>query len=521
MLQRPTQLLLVRKQPMQIPVEPLAISTQADRLVKRSQERFSWVTRLWLVVSLTFPLFFLIGWFVCKDYLGNDYRFLEASLQAIAATMALVICLRRPIEGMVPLVELIIIFLLGYYAKFYWLVLTLAANDQVALLRFFLPEVQPFLYTENLLRAFELSTWGYLAFCAGAIIAVGGGMFPRARVAIHVSSAKVKKLCMIYVSSAWVMFIATTALTYGLGIGIRGGENIELPFKLAGIITFWRSLLVPGLFLLVLTWSDRKGLKLFWWAALIGLIAFGISTILIEASRGALVGAVAIPLGALWLTYRGFTKRRVFLLVVAFIVVALLRPVFTIYRQLRSSDPSASIAQVAALTFQSAQSISGESSERSLGYLEPFQEVLFRVIGIDSVLFFAPQPDGGMPVDRIAAFLLRREDFADAFTREFIGWQGGVSFGAPSLVGGLYWLSGTAGMVFSIFMLTLFLQWTWMYLYRSRWWTAPFAFVSLVQITFSVGSEGAFGAALQSFLVMAVMFVALEFVSRWKLPRRG
>ncbi len=515
--------LCVSEHTMEIPAGPLIITAPARKPLSHPHDAPSWATRLWLLAAPILPLFFLAGWLICKDSLGNDLRFAVASLIALLASSALVATLRRPIEGMIPIIVLLVIFVVGYFLKFYWMALAVAADDRASLFRFLLPEVQPYLYTDNLLRTFELSTWGYVAFCAAAIVAVVTGLSPRGRAIIRTPGAKVGKLCFIHTSVALILFLITALLTYGLGLGINGRENIQLPFKLTGLIYFLRSLLVPGLLFLVLVWSDRKGLRLYWWAAMAGIIAFGISEILVEASRGALVSAFAIPLGALWLTYRAFTKNRLLVLVIALVLVSLLRPALTIYRQLRAADSSEGIAQVVATTFYSVQVAAPGASVQTSAYLGPFQEVLFRIIGVDSVLFFAPQPDEAMPLDRIAAFLLRQEDFAGAFTRQFIGWQSGVSFGAPSLVGGLYWLGGTLGMVFGVFGMTLFFQIIWAYLYRSRWWATPFAQVSIAGMTFVAGSEGTFGAILQSLFVMVIMFIAIECISRavWRKPKRA
>lgn len=501
---------------------------EAPGSVRRDSQPLSFLSRLWIGLSPLLPLLFVGGWFLCRDFFGDDERFLFTSVLATLVTAVLVVVLRRPIEGMFPLIILFGVFVLGYYFKFYWLVLTLDAGDVSGALKFLEAVIWPFLYPENILRAFELSTWGFISFCAGAVVSVWLGMAPRSLRALRLPENKLNKtkvLCVIYVVAALGLGLITNLLIYELGIGIHGRENVRLPYNLTGIIHYVNELLVPSLLIFAIVWSDRKGMRVYWWASVAGLTAYGIGLMFLKASRGALVQAVVIPVGTVWLFYRRFTRKRVIFLVVLFLIVALLRPVFTGYRRLRVNPyPNMGLAEMMIRAYQ----IGGDvgTAETSLTYrwfLDRFLTVALRVIGVDSVLYLAPIESVEVDISWIASVLVGQEHFTQKFTQDIVGYGPTVvvQFTAPSLVGGLYYLGGVAGIVVGVFVIVLISQWIWVRLCRSRWWTAPLAVAQVAGIVFHIGSDGAFESLLRDVFVMVVIIVGLEFVSRIKLDGRS
>jgi hypothetical protein len=504
---------------------------EATRSIQPDSQPLSFFSRLWIVVSPLLPLLFVVGWFLCRDFFGDDERFLLTSLLATLATVVLVFFLRRPIEGMFPLVILFAIFLVGYYFKFYWLVLTLDASGVQGARKFLDPMIQPFLYSENILRAFELSTWGFVSFCSGAIVCVWFGMAPRSLRAVKLPEdrpkilSKAKVLSVIYIVVALGIGLITNLLIYSLGIGIHGRENVRLPYNLTGTIHYMNELVVPSLLILVMAWSDRKGLRTYWWASLMGLIAYGIGVMFLKASRGALVVAVVIPVGTLWLLYRRFTRRRAIFLVVMFLVVALLRPVFTGYRRLRVDRYSnVGLTEMMIRAYQAARS--AEIADTSITYhwfLDRFMTIAVRVIGVDSVLYLAPLESIEVDISWIVSVLLGRQSLSRRFTQDIVGYGPTVvtHYSAPSLVGGLYFLGGVMGIGVGVFVVVLISQWIWVRLCRSRWRTAPLALTQAAGLAFNIGSEGAFESLLRNILVVIAIIAGLEFVSRIKLGGRS
>jgi hypothetical protein len=502
---------------------------KAQGSVQRDSQTLSFLSRLWVRLSPLLPLLFVIGWFLCRDFFDDDGRFLFTSMLATLTTAVLVFILRRPIESAFPLVIVFGIFVVGYYLKFYWLVLTLDVGDVQGALKFLEFVIQPFLFRENLLRAFELSTWGYVSFCSGAIVAVWLGLAPRSlrRIRSPESSSmalsKAKVLSVVYVVVAVGFWLLTSLVIHKLGLGIHGRENVRLPYNLTGIIHYIHALVVPSLLILVIAWSDRKDMQIYWWAGLLGMVAYGIGVMFLEASRGALVSAVVIPVGTLWVLYGRFTRKRVMFLVILFLAVTLLRPIFTAYRYLRVEPlHNAGFIELITRAYQIARSArTVETPLTDRWFLDRFMTIALRVIGVDSVLYLAPIESVKVDLSWITSVLLGQENFTQKFTQDIVGYGPNVvvQFTAPSLVGGLYFLSGVVGIGVGVFAMALISQWMWIRSCRSWWRTAPLALTQIAAITFHIGSDGAFESLLRDVFVTVVVIVALEFASRVKLCR--
>jgi hypothetical protein len=504
---------------------------EVTRSIQSDSQPLSLLSQIWLMVSPLLPLLFVVGWFLCRGFFDDDEQFLLTSLLAALATALLVFFLRRPVEGMFPIVILFAIFLVGYYFKFYWLVLTLDASGVQGAREFLDPMIQPFLYSENILRAFELSTWGFISFCAGAIACVWFGMAPRSLRAVELPGgrpktlSKVRVLSVIYIVVALGIGLITSLLIYSLGIGVHGRLNVQLPYNLAGIIHYMNQLVVPSLLIFVMAWADHRGMRTYWWASFVGLIAYGVGVMLLTASRGALVVAVVIPVGTLWLVYRRLTRRRAFFLVILFLVVALLRPVFTGYRRLRVDRyANIGLTEMMVRAYQTAGSVGiADSSITYQWVLDRFMTIAVRVIGVDSVLYLAPLESVEIDISWIGSVLLGRQSLSRRFTQDIVGYGPTVvtHYSAPSLVGGLYFLGGVMGIAVGVFAVVLISQWIWVRLCRSRWWTAPLALTQAAGLAFSVGSEGTFESVLRDVFVTVAVIVGLEFVSRVKIGGRS
>jgi hypothetical protein len=156
-------------------------------------------------------------------------------------------------------------------------------------------------------------------------------------------------------------------------------------------------------------------------------------------------------------------------------------------------------------------------------FLDRFLTIALRVIGVDSVLYLAPTESVQVDAPWIASVLVGQEHFTQKFTQDIVGYGPTVvaHFTAPSLVGGLYFLSGVVGIGVGVFVIALLSQWIWVRLCRSRWWTAPLALAQVAGTVFHIGSDGVFESLLRDVLVTVVIIVGLESVSRIKLGERS
>ncbi len=471
----------------------------------------------WLNLLRFLPIFFIAGWLVCNRFFDNDVRFLFFSVIATLCSIILVFFLHRSIlvENILPIIILLTIFIVGYYVKFYWMIAYLMKNNEEILVRFFSPQISPFLYRENLLYAFELATYGYAAFCFAAILAVCLRMTSSSPRDMRFPK-RVKALSHLYLASGAILLFATSLVVYHFGIGIHGSENIRLPYKLTGIIHYLRGL-GPLIILLIISWTDRKGLKKYWRVGISLISLYAFSYMLVETSRGALIDVIVFPLVILWLLNGKLSKKRLYFIIILFVIVALFRPVFTAYRVIRTHYDKGLISNITQI-YNYKQFVDDDSKSKLDFIYYSFVTVVKRVIGIDSVLYFTTHKDIEIDVGRIGSVMLGQENFAGRFTQEIVGYGPTVTthFNAPSLIGGLYWLGGIAGIVFGVFSIVLISQCLWGTVCRSRWVTKQLALVIIASLVFTLGTEGTFEGVLRTVLVMLVFIIGLEFISRIK-----
>lgn len=492
-------------------------------MIKKIHISFHGWLRIGLLILL--PAFFIIGWFITADFFNQSAWYLFITLIAIFSTILLGINLRRfVIAGALPVLLILCFFLVGYYFKFYWLAEHLKADNMLRVFLFFTPyinerfleAVQP----DNLLLAFELTTWGYVAFCFAVITSIKMRLLPRSPVTINIPEHSVKRIAGFYLGMATVALAIVTVVSYKFGINIQGSEPPELPFKMVAFITYLST--VPGmLFFLVFAWSDRRhGLKRYWWSSWLAISLVAVITSVVMGSRSALIG-IMIQVGTLWVVYRGITRRRMVLLLVFFTITALARPMLTVYR-VALKDPairSEGLIHVASTALQEYREVAGviQDSGQEISWTDPFMVIAMRIIGIDSVVYLTKiEPE--INIARITRVLIHQEYMDLRFTREVIGFPDDiVQYSSPSMVGAFYWLGGTAGMMIGIFVFVVITQWMWAVAYRSKWWVAPVVFLQLIGWTIQGGSEGTFDTLFINYAVTAIMLLTIEITSHMRM----
>jgi hypothetical protein len=486
-------------------------------------------SRIWGKVLPLMPLFFIVEWLLCFGFFDGDKRFFFYSALLTLATGVLALAMCHPIESEFPLLVLLGVFMLGYYLKFLWLVLTLKFGSQETVLAFLRPYSHhiflPLLHRDNIFRAFELSTWGYMVFCVGVVIVRRLHLMPTSLQTRKVLSGyllkKAQALSTIYLIGACIVLFVSGILINQLGVGVHGYQNAQLPGNLAALINYMHSVVVPGLLIFVLSWSDQRGMRVYWWLAMLGMLLYAMSVIFLRASRGALVTEIVIPIGTLWLLYGGLTRTRARFLLILFLTVVLLRPAFTVYRRLRTSNFEEGIVKVAVKSLQSSGELYGGGAQYNK-FLDSLTVVFVRVIGFDSMLYLSPP--NTVKVDPVfsIAVLTTRQSLARMFTHEIVGYSENITthYSAPSLVGALYLLGGMGGIIGGILFIVVFVQWVWSRLCKLQWWTTPLMLTQVIRMVFSIGVGGTFDTTIRDSLVIFLFGLGLEFVSRVKLVYR-
>jgi hypothetical protein len=499
------------------------------RMVDRGESflhPLSFFNRIWGKILPLMPIFFVVEWLLCFGFFDGGKRFFFYSALLTLATGVLALAMYRAIESEFPLLLLLGVFMLGYYFKFIWLVLTLKFGSRETVLAFFGPYSHhiflPLLHRDNILRAFALSTWGYVAFCIGVVIVRGVHLMPTSLRTRKVLNGyllkKARALSSIYLIGALLALFVSGFFINRLGVGIHGYQNAQLPGNLGALINYTHGVVVPGLLIFVLSWSDQRGMRLYWWLAMLGMLLYALSVIFLRASRGALVTEIVIPLGTLWLLYGGLTRKRVRFLLILFLVVVLLRPVFTVYRRLRTSDLEAGIVKVLVKSLQSSDELEAKPVQYNK-FLDDLMVVFVRVIGFDSMLYVSPPNAVKIDPAFSVAVLTTRQSLARMFTHEIIGYSENITthYSAPSLVGGLYLLGGIGGIVGGILFIVVFVQWIWTGLCKLQWWTTPLMLTQVIRMVFSIGVGGTFDTTIRDSFVIFLFGLGLEFISRVKL----
>lgn len=470
------------------------------------------------IISGLMPLTFIVGCFFFSDDLGNSSSFLIHSLLACVATFIIVsFAIRNNLSNILPVTVIFLIFVFGYYIKFYWIMSKIHDNDLNDIANSVDSNVLRVLTQDNLIRAFELTTYGYLAFTLAVIfIALFRFVPPRSHNLLLMPIGR--KSATIVLASSFFFCLLTGLLFYKLGIGVRGAENIALPFKLTGIITYIREFTFY-LFVIVFIWAEERRNKLYWYFSLLGLLLFVGSKIFLEASRGAPV-ALVIALGTLWLVYNRFTKTKIVFLGTVFAVVVILRPFFTIYRELKRFDVALNPMDLILKAFQQLDFTRIDVFEFLLGTLKV---ILLRIIGIDSVLYVTDKELVAFDLTELTAVITGGVDFAQKFTQDVVGYGASVTthYSAPSLIGGTYLLGGLYFMIIFVLFFTLISQYAWKVAMNTRWRSKPVILVIIVSLCFSIGSEGNIINAVKELMVTIMFLLCLEGILRLLSPRHS
>ena len=209
----------------------------------------------WLIYRWMLPLFILLGYWLTENLFNNDSVFyLFLNVTSLLSLVLLIAMLRKLTPVTVMMAILLMVLILGYYAKFYLLSYALLNNwsyvELAGIIGYFVIGV---INSDILLRAFEVTTYSFFAFSivSSLMIYKYGSVNKR-----KVLSKKTNTNKTVYkiVVMASVLFIITSAvrLYYGLG---STHQSVVLPMKLGGITTIVNSQVVLYLMVMALGYS--------------------------------------------------------------------------------------------------------------------------------------------------------------------------------------------------------------------------------------------------------------------------
>jgi hypothetical protein len=458
----------------------------------------------WLLLGV-----FIIGYLLTRSQLSDyeaEYFVLTTISTALCA--ALLVRLRTFAVSSLPIWILLVAFMLGYYIKFYWLVLSsiVLNSDTVP---FSMDRLALASTPVVAIGAFKLTTLGFAVFCGISTFVCKD----RKDVEQRIGLSRNKGLGVATVSAigGGSILVLTTIIAANTGLLNVAVMGVRTSFRLAGWLSYIRSSVLPILFLLVLyiglSARSRR------WTAIGVILIFvsAVSNVLISTTRGSLFMAVLMVGFMLVVSRRRIINARWGQLLVVFILVGLvLFPQISRYRYLRADGSPASISLLVKALAQ--------SEADSGGILAVFQDgvnnTLARFIGVDSLLFLVERYTWA-GFDSLGNIFAIYGNIANYFTREVVGYAWDLPHAdAPSLLGWFYIVGGIWGIVFGFGMYLVAGWWVWSWIKRSLLMIKPVAQVIFLMQWLSFSSEGTLDSSIISLSSSILTLGILEFWMR-------
>lgn len=270
----------------------------------------------------------VLGYLVTASFFpghqGREYALL--SLVSAVASALFVASAMKESPTRILRIMLLVVFCLGYYAQFFWLVVDRNVDRDLAAV------TAANLHPEAMLDVFRETTWSFAGLAA---LAIGMDRIPWGRRPLPpvspAAGARIGKLAIVVAAVLLVLILPVMAAE---NIGLMAARPPQLPFRIAGWSIYGLRMLVPGLFLLAAATGEKiEGSNLLR-AAVIGLVVAGVGDMLITTSKSSLVLAF-IRLLLLMQLMGTLSRPRLQMVVVAMAVLALLFPFFGALRTAR------------------------------------------------------------------------------------------------------------------------------------------------------------------------------------------
>ena len=275
-------------------------------------------------VALAMLLGYLVTASFFSGHLARDYALL--SLVSILASIPLVASGTRDGPARIFRVMVLVVFFVGYYGQFYWLIADPTVETDLA-------EVMTAnLHPEAMLDVFRETTWSFAGF---ALVSLAMDRIPwNRRPAPPVGPAAARRIGVLALGAAFALTAVILPVMAFESIAVMAAKGPELPFRIAGWMVYGLRMLVPGLFLLAIAMGERVRNSRMVLVAIAGLVLAGAGDMLVTTSKASLALAFVRILLLLFLLGT-LTRARLQLAAVAIVVMAALFPFFSALRMAR------------------------------------------------------------------------------------------------------------------------------------------------------------------------------------------
>lgn len=391
---------------------------------------------------------------LCFDPDGGS---IGAALLATIAFALLLAMLGRPLAQTLPLIVLTGLFLIGYFGKF----AACRVLDDATLDEFLGWPANRLVSRADLMAdAYHVIALAFIVFCPTAALLIAlmpRGLGSTAPPTFEPESG-LDQLFAIAFGAIGAALAVTAVVQHVFGLGVMGTGNVELPFRMAGVVIHSRNVLLPYLLLVLYFIASRSGATR--WAALAVAILFahGVTQSILMASRGVLL-YILMPVGFLMLLSRNVTRKQVIAAAGVFLMVAMAHDAITGLRVHRIEGSRGDIAG----GLQHA--VKDYSLVESTGH--GIAKIFFRFTGIDGLIISVSLGEIEPSFERVGDLLFNPDrTFARIFTQDFAGCHASeVHQLAPGFVGTFYALGGYTGVVIGVILWTSIVARVWVRLW--------------------------------------------------------
>ncbi len=368
--------------------------------------------------------------------------------------------MNRSLQITLPFWVMLTVFLIGYYVKIYWIA---AFPDASFFYDIFNIDVSS---TDALFSAFTTTTYSFVVFCFVAWVLLGMSRDSKRR-AIATNSASESMLsadiCRVVSSVAlWISILLILVTTYILrvsGIAVMGVEGESLPFHFAGIVFYTRSVFIPAMLLLLIWCSQKARLSGRTMVGIALLVGYGLSDMILRSSRSGLATLLLSLAFLVLISKRGIRRIHALLFAGGVVLISLLFPFVSEYRNLRIDTGSVDIISLLVETYRNL--IGGDPSIVWDILKIGIGSIIFRITGVDILIVF--NSIGVEPIKDIAwSILTSSRGLSGYITVDIFGFSpDAVHAMAPGLVGWFYLIGGNVLAIVGIawFTSTAYILW--------------------------------------------------------------
>jgi len=481
------------------------------------------INQRWLLLSV-FP----IGWYFSYDILtfGTYYFAILTSIALLSASLVLFM-LRGPVRRKLHFWVIFIIFIIGYYIKFFILCFYKIHNYRYADILDTLYPLENELLNNSvlLLDYYEMITIVFLIFALLITFLTSANRFSKVQdtycntvvPSISINSTVVMQILVITIISVIVLMY----IQVKLGLGYVSGydrQTMELPYHLAGVIMTIYNGIIPLVFLVSVWLSDTINSKTLSRLTTGSYLLFGVAAGFLSTSKASLLSTV-ISIAVLWLVTDKLSKKRMLLLLSMVPFIVIFNGYIILNRTMRSAMPDIGIFDIALmagqfLLFTDTAILSfGDSVQNTSQYLG----FLMRINGADSlmnIINYAPTPS----FDRTWFLLFEStRPVYSLFAEDVLGHNeiAGLAF-SPSLLGYFTFVFGN--LVFVCFgMVAYTLTWHIIFkvLLRAKLLVEPIVFAFLIVLVGHYTSEGTLESMPQSIALLILFAIIGENLVRY------